>query len=360
MGNDIWEYCNNYDNCPRTRSPRHVKHGLHHPLELPSKPCARITPDFGTDLLESNGNEIVLVVVDQFTKIAHYIPLGTTDSHTVAKAYLDNVWKYDGFPEDIVSDRDGTFMGQYFTVLYNLLEIHRSMCTAFHLQTDGQTAWFTQVIEAYLGPTCNIKQNDPAEMLLMGECSYNNSKHLSTNISLSYAMYHLEQRMTWPTEIQFRNPTFELYGDYMTEVFTQLCNQLVKVRETMGVYYQKKRKLIKRFEKGELVKLNKKNIQSSNQCMKLEDAINWPLEVLFVTTNQRDRKITLPESWKIHPGCNKDYLNDTEGAIQARRELRLRRMMPDRGMEKFIASEPSNMDNSKHIYLIKWDGYSQN
>jgi len=79
---------------------------------------------------------MILVVVDRFTKMAHFIPIKKKDSPSVARAYLDNVGKYDGFPEDVVSDRDTMFTGSFFTDLYNYLGIMRSMSTAYHPQTD--------------------------------------------------------------------------------------------------------------------------------------------------------------------------------------------------------------------------------
>lgn len=43
---------------------------------------------------------MIMVVVNRFTKLANYIPIKTQDSCTVAQAsaYLENVWKYPGFP----------------------------------------------------------------------------------------------------------------------------------------------------------------------------------------------------------------------------------------------------------------------
>jgi hypothetical protein len=38
MEDEVRMYCNECDNCQRTKAPRHAKHGLLHPLELPSKP----------------------------------------------------------------------------------------------------------------------------------------------------------------------------------------------------------------------------------------------------------------------------------------------------------------------------------
>jgi hypothetical protein len=47
--------------------------------------------------------------------MAHFIQIKKKDSPTVARAYLENIWKYHGFPEDIVSNRDSTFTGSIFT-----------------------------------------------------------------------------------------------------------------------------------------------------------------------------------------------------------------------------------------------------
>jgi len=203
METDIRKYCNECDNCQRTKSPRHAKYGLLHPLEMACKPWTHISTDFITDLPESEGATMILVVVDRFTKMAHFIPIRRKDSPTVARAYLENIWKYHGLPEDVVSDRDGTFTGQYFTDLYNYLGIRKSMSTAFHPESDGQTERINQVIESYLRSYCNYEQNDWASMLAMAEYAYNNSKHSSTKISPFYANYGFEPRTNWPTEIQF-------------------------------------------------------------------------------------------------------------------------------------------------------------
>jgi len=160
MERDVRKYCSECDNCQRTKAPTHAKHGLLHPLELACNPWTHISTDFITDIPESEGATIILLVVDRFRKMAHFIPLKKKDSPTVARAYLENVWKYHGFPEDVVSDRDSTLTGSFFTDLYNYLGIKRSMSTAYHPQTDGQTERINQVIEAYLRSYCNYEQND--------------------------------------------------------------------------------------------------------------------------------------------------------------------------------------------------------
>jgi hypothetical protein len=105
--------------------------------------------NFITDLPESDGATMILVVVDRITKMAHFIPAKTKDSPAVATVYLENVWKYHGFPEDVVLDQDGTLTGHIIPDVYNYLGIPRSMSTAYHPQSDSQTESINQVIEAY-------------------------------------------------------------------------------------------------------------------------------------------------------------------------------------------------------------------
>jgi len=86
MERDIRKYCNEYDLCQRTKAPRHAKHSLLHLLELACIPWTHMITDFITDLPESEGATIILVVVDRFTKMAHFIPIRKKDSPTVARA----------------------------------------------------------------------------------------------------------------------------------------------------------------------------------------------------------------------------------------------------------------------------------
>jgi hypothetical protein len=148
MERDVKKYCSECDICQRTKAPIHTKHGLLHLLELACKPWTHNSTDFITDLPESEGATIILVVINRFTKMAHFIPIKKKDSPKVTQACLENMWKYHGFPEDVVSHRDSIFTGSFCTDLYNYLGIELSMSTAYHPETDGQTERINQVIES--------------------------------------------------------------------------------------------------------------------------------------------------------------------------------------------------------------------
>jgi hypothetical protein len=62
--------------CHRIKAPRHARHGINMPLEIPSRPWEGITMDFITDLEEStaSGYSGILIIVDRLTKMVIYLP----------------------------------------------------------------------------------------------------------------------------------------------------------------------------------------------------------------------------------------------------------------------------------------------
>src|ERR1700760_92961 len=71
----INDYVRSCDECQHNKSLRHAKYGLLKPLEVPKAAWTSISTNCITQLLESQGYTEILVVVDRFTKIAHFIGL---------------------------------------------------------------------------------------------------------------------------------------------------------------------------------------------------------------------------------------------------------------------------------------------
>jgi len=92
-----------------------------------------------------------MVVVDLFTKMAHFIGLHeNATAKDVADTFLREVWKLHGLPTGIISDMDAKFSGEFWESLCKMLGVKRRMSTAYHPQTDGQTERTNQVLEGYL------------------------------------------------------------------------------------------------------------------------------------------------------------------------------------------------------------------
>jgi hypothetical protein len=76
----------------------------------------------------------------------------------------------------------------------------------------------------------------------------------------------------------------------------------------MAKYYDKQRRDISGFKKGELVMLNGKNIRSKGRCRKLEEKMYGQFEVGLEGHNGQYCKLRLPAKWKIHPVSNVSVL----------------------------------------------------
>ena len=169
--------------------------------------------DFIVDLPKSAGCTQIWVIVDRFTKMAHFIPLAkNVGVEDLAKKFLQEIWRLHGVPEQIVSDHDSKFMSSFWQSLLALLAIRPGMSTAFHPQTDGQMEQVNQSLEQYLRMFCNYDQDDWYELLPLAEYAYNNSITSITEFTPFYTNYRFNPKMTWLKQADAKNPTTTYYA----------------------------------------------------------------------------------------------------------------------------------------------------
>ena len=156
----LWKFVKEYvltcDICSRSKTPRHRPYGLLQPLPIPEQPGSSISMDFITDLPVSQSFDSIFVVVDRLTKMAHFVPcLKAISGEETAKLFLDNIYRYHGLPNDIVSDRGPQFISKFWKSLFQLLKVQINLSSGYHPQTNGQTERVNQVLEQYLRCTIN-------------------------------------------------------------------------------------------------------------------------------------------------------------------------------------------------------------
>jgi hypothetical protein len=122
-----------------TCNPTNRKLGLYSPLPFPSHPWESISVDFVGGLPKSKrGHDYVYVVVDRLRKMCILIPC---KKHIIvektANLFFQYVWVHFGLPTSIILDRDTRFLGDFWKILWRMMDTKLKRSTTFHPQTDG-------------------------------------------------------------------------------------------------------------------------------------------------------------------------------------------------------------------------------
>jgi hypothetical protein len=159
-------------------------------LPIPGIPWASISLDFIEALPNSNGKEVTLVIVDRLTKYSHFLALSHPYSvEMIVQIILDTVVRLHGPPQEI-SNRDRTFTCNLYQQIFQSLNVKLKFSTAYHRQTDGQTEWVNQCLEAYWRSMVFQDPKQWSKWLPMAEWWYNTSYHSSMQMAPFEALYH--------------------------------------------------------------------------------------------------------------------------------------------------------------------------
>jgi hypothetical protein len=125
--------------CHGIEALRHTRYGLNIPLSLHSRPWAKLTTNFVTNMPEStaSGYTRILVIVDSMTKIAIYLPCWKDiDYPELARMFFEHVIRKHGVPDNISTPRSNEFTSWFWDSVFSPLSINHHLWTAFHPQTD--------------------------------------------------------------------------------------------------------------------------------------------------------------------------------------------------------------------------------
>ena len=154
------------------------------------------------------------VVINRFSKMAHFIPLeqDKKNAEDLARIFAREIWRLHGPLRDIVSDRDSRFTSHTWKDFLSVTGIRPRMSTAFHSQTDGQTERVNQVIVAYLRPYINQEQDNWVDLLPMAKHAYNKSVTSATGMSAFNANNRRHPKSQNPQRTEVMNPASHTYA----------------------------------------------------------------------------------------------------------------------------------------------------
>jgi hypothetical protein len=100
MRRDIAHYVACSDTCSRVKIEHQKPAGLLKPLEIPVWKWEDISIDFVVGLPRTpKGNDLVWVIVDRLTKVAHFVPVKTRYAiEKLADLYVEHILRLHGHP----------------------------------------------------------------------------------------------------------------------------------------------------------------------------------------------------------------------------------------------------------------------
>jgi hypothetical protein len=139
MKREIAQYVSQCDTCQRIKASHLKSAGVLQPLSIPLWKWDDISMYFIVGLPNtSRHHDSIWVIVDRLTKVAHYLPMHTTDkAQKYAKLYIDWIVCLHGLPRTIVSDRGAQFFARFWEQSQESLGTKLIRSSAYHPQTDG-------------------------------------------------------------------------------------------------------------------------------------------------------------------------------------------------------------------------------
>jgi len=178
------ELCQNMLNLPtHQESPR--PQGLYSPLPVPQRPWEDVSLDFTMGLPRMQRHkDSIMVVVDRFSKIAHFVACHTTnDASHIANLNFKEFVRLHDIPKSIVSDRDTKFLSHFWLTMWRNFGAHLNFSTTSHPQTDSQTKVTNRTLGTLLRVLVNKSIKGWDELLHHVEFAFNQAPSKATCLS---------------------------------------------------------------------------------------------------------------------------------------------------------------------------------
>jgi transposase InsO family protein len=137
-----------------------------------------------------SGYDSIWVIVDQFSKVAHFIPVKTTyKGAKLAELYIARIVCLHRVPKKIVSDRGTQFTSRFWENLHEAMDTKLNFSLVYNPQTDDQIERVNQILEDILSACASKDKKSWDKCLPYAEFSYDNNYQESLKMSPFEVLY---------------------------------------------------------------------------------------------------------------------------------------------------------------------------
>jgi hypothetical protein len=287
-----------------------MPHGLYTPLPIPEFPWVDISMDFVLGLPRTkHGKDSIFVVVDRFSKMAHFIPCKKVDDAChVADLFFKEVVRLHGLPRSIVSDRDPKFLSHFWRTLWGKIGTKLLFSTTCHPQTDGQTEVVNRTLSTLLRSVLKKNSKLWEECLPHVEFAYNRVVHSTTNHSPFEIVYGFNpltplDLLPLPNNSLLKHKDGKSKAEFVKKLHERVKLQIEKRNESYAKNANKCRKKLL-FEPCDWVWVHmRKERFPLQRKSKLQPRGDGPFQVL-ARINDNAYKIELPGEYGVSATFN--------------------------------------------------------
>jgi hypothetical protein len=288
------------------------------PLPVPSIAWKDISMDVILGLPRTkNGRDNIFVVVDRFSKMAHFIPCHKSDDAThIADLFFREIVRLHGMPNTIVLDRDAKFLSHFWRTLWNKLGTKLLFSTTCHPQTDGQTEVVNRTLSTMLRATLKKNLKMWEECLPHIEFAYNRSVHSSTKMCPFQIVYGFIPRapidLISVSSSEDMNFDANQRADLILKIHEQTKENIECMNAKNKIAGSKGRQHVT-FQPGDLVWLHlRKDRFPALRKSKLMPRADGPFKILE-KINDNAYKLDLPVDYGVSSSFNVADLKPYEG-----------------------------------------------
>ena len=314
MTDSIARYVKSCHACKRSKAYKEGKQGLLKPLPIPDRYWQDISVDFITPLpicaRYGRNYQHIMVVVDRLSKKKKFIPLDSLEVEAVVQAFIEWVWREEGYPSTIISDRGTQFIAHFWQRLCQRIGTKPKLSTAFHPETDGQTESANAALKQYLRAYVNYNQNNWVDLLAIAEFEANSDKNASSGIPPFLATKGylprsgLEPPTPWDIDATQRSKrevkTADVFINKLEELRQFLKEELKWSQSIMAEYANRRRLPAPELKEGDMVMLDSRNIKTARPNKSLDHKNLGPFKIVRVINNMA-YELELPDGMNIFP-----------------------------------------------------------